>query len=179
MSKKDQIVDEILDAPSGVPMTSEFETLSEPTRRYLVRKDWNYVETIEGEKVQFRFILNLDSVLSQIYIDCFEGSRRLGVFAYAPIKVPEEFRLPVIEYLTRVNHLLFSSKYDCDLRDGELRVTVVATLKETSCTENLVSSMISFAQRSLDKHLPGVLMIMHGALSAQEAWDANAELRES
>jgi hypothetical protein len=157
----------------------DFGSLSGPARNYLTESEFTFEEKIEGEKVQFRFLSFLDNVGTRTYLDCYEGSRRMAVYAYAPIKVEERFRRTVLEYLTRVNLSLSSPKFEFDLEDGELRVTVPVILRETHATEKLVRSMISFAQRSLDKHLPGVLMIMYGALSAQEAWDANAELRES
>lgn len=158
---------------------SDFGSLSEHARKLLTRMKWHFEETIDGEKVQFRLIVNLDTVTSRTYIDCFEGSRQLGVFSYVPIKVAEEFREATLEYLTRVNHMLFSPKFEFDLRDGELRVTTSASLRDTSCTESLVRSMVELAHMTIDKHLPGVLMIIFGGLSAQDAWDKNAERRGS
>lgn len=179
MSENEQIPEVLLAHETESETSEDFGSLSEPAREFLNEMDWSFVETIEGEKVQFRFLSNLDNVMTRTYIDCYEGSHRLGVFAYVPIKVPEAFRSAVLEYLTRVNLQLFSPKFEFDLRDGELRVLVASTLKNARCTKALISSMVRLAHISLDKHLPGVLTIIFGGLSAQEAWDGNAERRDS
>jgi hypothetical protein len=91
---------------------------------------------------------------------------------YVPFSVPEDKRLAVMEYLTRANYRLFLSKFEFDLTDGELRTVCTAIPEESDLSVAMVSRMRRDVHWVLEHYLPGILAILYGSQTSQQAWQA-------
>lgn len=101
---------------------------------------------------------------------------RFGIFVYAPLHIPEANRSDVMVYLTRANYRVYLSKFEFDLRDGELRVVSSVIPAGSTLSVQMVARMRRDALRVMDVYMPGVLAIVYGHRTADEAWEAlNAE----
>lgn len=149
-------------------------TMVAAVRTYLDDMGWTYeqAEWDEGERVLITTRIHVDPVVSRTVFDIAPGRQRFGLFAYAPFNVPKEKRMAVMEYLTRANYRLFLSKFEFDLSDGGLRTVCSVIPEDSDLSVAMVSRMCRDEHLVLKLYLPGVLAIVHGSQSAQQAWQA-------
>jgi hypothetical protein len=143
-------------------------------KTYLDDMGWTYeqAERDNGERVLITTRVHVDPVVSRTVFDVAPSRQRFGLFSYVPFSVAEDKRLAVMEYLTRANYRLFLSKFEFDLSDGELRTVCMAIPEDSVLSLAMVSRMRRDVHSVLEHYLPGVLAILYGSQTAQQAWQA-------
>jgi hypothetical protein len=141
---------------------------------YLDDLGWTYdiAERDEGERLRITTKVHLDPVLCKTCFEIHETRQRFGIFAYAPFMVSEEKRAAVMEYLTRANYRLFLAKFEFDLDDGELRVVSTAIPEDSVLSVEMIRRMRQDVHSVMEHYLPGVLAILYGNRTPNEAWQA-------
>jgi len=97
-----------------------------------------------------------------------------------PMKTPAARRSEMMTFLTSVNWRLMFGCFEMDLADGEIafRTTLVAT-GEQVCLNDIEFTLLANLH-AVDSALPGLIGVMFGALSAEEAARAHdAEARNA
>ena len=90
-------------------------------------------------------------------------------YAVAPVKVPDEVRMAVAEYLTRANYGLRIGNFELDYSDGEVRYKSSLDFESQSLTPDLIRNAIYPAVHTMDRYLPGLLRVSFGGATPHEA----------
>jgi hypothetical protein len=90
-------------------------------------------------------------------------------YAVAPVKVPEEVRQAVSEYLTRANYGLRIGNFELDYSDGEVRYKSSLDFEGQNLTEELIRNAIYPAVHTMDRYLTGLLRVSFGGATPHEA----------
>jgi hypothetical protein len=163
-----------MDHQPETPIASQDSTMVAAVKTYLDDMGWTYeqAERDDGERVLITTRVHVDPVVSRTVFDVAPGRQRFGLFAYVPFSVPEDKRLTVMEYLTRANYRLFLAKFEFDLDDGELRVASTAIPEDSVLSVEMIRRMRQDVHSVMEHYLPGVLAILYGNHTANEAWQA-------
>jgi hypothetical protein len=92
-------------------------------------------------------------------------------YVIAPIKAPEEVRIAVAEYITRANFGLRIGNFELDLSDGEVRYKSSLDFEGQTLTPVLIKNAIYPAVHTMDFYMPGLLAVMYGNKTPEEAID--------
>lgn len=90
-------------------------------------------------------------------------------YAVAPVRVPEEVRQSVSEYLTRANYGLRIGNFELDYSDGEVRYKSSIDFEGQNLTQELIRNAIYPAVHTMDRYLPGLLRVSFGGATPHEA----------
>lgn len=90
-------------------------------------------------------------------------------YAVAPVKVPEEVRVAVSEYLTRANYGLRIGNFELDYSDGEVRYKSSLDFEGQTLTADLIRNAMYPAVHTMDRYLPGLLRVSFGGSTPHEA----------
>lgn len=90
-------------------------------------------------------------------------------YAVAGVKVPEDVRGAVAEFIARANYGLRIGNFELDFRDGEVRYKSSLDFEGEELTDALIRNAIYPAVRIMDEYLPGLLKVAFGGKSPAEA----------
>lgn len=90
-------------------------------------------------------------------------------YAIAAVRVPEDRRLAVAEYITRANYGLRIGNFEMDFSDGEVRYKSSLDFEGETLTDNLIRHVIYPAVETMDDYLPGLMKVAFGGASPDEA----------
>jgi hypothetical protein len=90
-------------------------------------------------------------------------------YAVAPVKVPEEVRTAISEFLTRANYGLRIGNFELDYSDGEVRYKSSLDFEGQNLTPELIRNAIYPAVHTMDRYLPGLLRVSFGGATPHEA----------
>ena len=134
---------------------------------------WSYeVSEKEPERTVITTRVRLEDVTSRTQFILSETRQRLGIFVYLPFDVPEDRRMAVMEYLTRVNYRIFLAKFEFDLSDGELRAVCAVITEDATLSLEMVQRMRRDAHSVMETYAPGILSIVYGHQAAKDAWQS-------
>jgi hypothetical protein len=102
---------------------------------------------------------------AQIRVDL----EQLIIYAVAPVKVPEETRVAVAEYITRANYGLRIGNVEMDFSDGEVRYKSSLDFEGETLTPQLIKMAIYPAVQTMDHYVPGLMAVIYGGKSPEEA----------
>ena len=90
-------------------------------------------------------------------------------YVVMPVRAPANMRLAVAEYITRANYGLRIGNFEMDFEDGEVRYKSSLDFEGVGLTPGLIRNTIYPAVQTMDRYLPGVLSVVFGGKSAEEA----------
>jgi hypothetical protein len=90
-------------------------------------------------------------------------------YVVMPVRAPSHMRLPVAEYLTRANYGLRIGNFEMDFDDGEVRYKSSLDFEGVQLTPGLIRNTIYPAVQTMDRYLPGILSVIFGGKSAEDA----------
>ncbi len=95
---------------------------------------------------------------AQVHVDL----EQFIFYAVAPVKVPEEQRGAVAEFITRANYGMRIGNFEMDYTDGEVRYKSSLDFEGATLTFNLIRNAIYPAVMTLDRYLPGLMAVTFG-----------------
>ena len=90
-------------------------------------------------------------------------------YSVAPVKVPEEVRTAIAEFLTRANYGLRIGNFEMDYSDGEVRYKSSLDFEGETLTSELIRNAIYPAIHTMDRYMPGLLRVSFGGATPHEA----------
>lgn len=84
-------------------------------------------------------------------------------------KIPHLKRLAVCEFMSRVNYELANGNFEMDMDDGEIRYRTFLDLADAEPSKEQVLNLIWNGVQGFDMYYPGLMKIVYGHLSAEEA----------
>jgi len=140
-----------------------FETLGQ----FLTEDDW-YPQQLEDKTI---YRMGFSGKNGQV--TCFAQIRvdleQFLFYAVAPVKVPEEMRVAVAEFITRANYGLRIGNLELDFSDGEVRYKSSLDFESQTLTPQLIKLAIYPAVQTMDRYLPGLMAVIYGGKSPAEA----------
>ena len=105
---------------------------------------------------------------------CFAQAReeqeQLVFYSSCPVKVPEEKRHAVAEFLTRANWGMVIGNFELDYSDGEVRYKTSLSVKDGEpLTRGLIKHAVYANVLTMDQYLPGIMGILYGDMSPADA----------
>ena len=130
-------------------------------------EEWVFVE-IEGKPA-----LSLNYAGKSGTWSCFakaeEEKEMMLFYSYCPVKVPENKRPLVGDYLTRANYGLLVGNFEMDYNDGEVRYKTSIDVEGDKLSVALMKRLVYDNLAVMDRYLPGVLSVIYGGASPTEA----------
>lgn len=147
---------------------------AEKVREYLDSNEVGYTE----EDGLFRTALRGNNVAFNIAIMASEDSTRIEVHVLHDLIVPEAKRAVAADFVTRLNWLLGTVKYDLDMDDGELRVTCVVEFEDAIPTSAMIEDMVSAPAAVADLVYPVLVKVLFAEVPSKEAFSEVVALME-
>jgi hypothetical protein len=97
------------------------------------------------------------------------------VFTYCPVKVPEDRRGLVADYINRVNYGLILGCLEMDPDDGEVRARSAAPVGVAEPGPSLLGPLFDSSYYLMDNWLPGLLRVAFGSEDPATAYAARLE----
>ena len=73
------------------------------------------------------------------------------------------------EFIARANYGLRIGNFELDFNDGEIRYKSSLDFEGAELTPSLIRNTIYPAVQTLDRYLPGLMKVMYGAATSQDA----------
>ena len=135
--------------------------------QFFKEEEWVFVE-IEGKPA-----LSLNYAGKSGTWSCFakaeEDKDMMLFYSYCPVKVPENKRPLVGDFLTRANYGLLIGNFEMDYNDGEVRYKTSIDVEGDRLSKALVKRLVYDNLAVMDRYLPGVLSVIYGGASPTEA----------
>ncbi len=142
-------------------------TIYDTTVQFFKEEAWVFVE-IEGKPA-----LSLNYAGKSGTWSCFakaeEDKDMMLFYSYCPVKVPENKRPLVGDFLTRANYGLLIGNFEMDYNDGEVRYKTSIDVEGDQLSVALVKRLVYDNLAVMDRYLPGVLSVIYGGASPTEA----------
>jgi hypothetical protein len=90
-------------------------------------------------------------------------------YTTAPVRVPEEDRLAVAEFITRANYGIRIGNFELDYSDGEVRFKTSIDFEGEPLTHNFIRHTIYPAVLTMDHYITGLMSVVYGAMTPFEA----------
>jgi hypothetical protein len=90
-------------------------------------------------------------------------------YAVATVRVLEEVRPSIAEFITRANYGMRIGNFELDYSDGEIRYKSGLDFEGETLTPQLIRNTIYPAVMTMDRYLPGLLSVMYGGRTPFEA----------
>ena len=90
-------------------------------------------------------------------------------YVVMPVRAPVHMRPAVAEYITRANYGLRIGNFEMDFDDGEVRYKSSLDFEGVELDAGLIRNTIYPAVQTMDRYLPGILSVIFGGKSAEEA----------
>lgn len=140
-----------------------FETL----RAFLEEDGW-YPQQI-GDRNVYRVFFSGNNGDLRCYAKIDVKLQIFIFYAFAPIKVPEEMRPIVAEYVTRANYGLRIGNFELDYRDGEVRYKSSLDFEGDTLTPSLIRNATYAAVQTMDNYLDGLMHVTFGTKIPEQA----------
>jgi hypothetical protein len=140
-----------------------FDNLS----RFLTEDEW-HPQQLE-DKTIYRVGFNGENGQLTCYAQIRVDLEQFLFYVVAPIKVPEETRLTVAEFVTRANYGLGIGNFELGFEEGEVRYKSSLDFEGTPLTLELIKNTIYPAVQTMDHYLPGLLSVIYGNKTPAEA----------
>ncbi|NDJ53951.1 MAG: YbjN domain-containing protein [Chloroflexi bacterium] len=90
-------------------------------------------------------------------------------YVVAPVKVPEEIRPAVAEFITRANYGMRIGNFEMDYRDGEVRYKSSLDFEGEMLSDNWIKHAVYPAAQTMDRYLHGLMRVIYGVMTPFEA----------
>ncbi len=83
-------------------------------------------------------------------------------YVVMPVRVPEEMRAAIAEFITRANYGLRIGNFEMDYEDGEVRYKSSVDFEGTELSTDLIRNLVYPAVQTMDRYMPGLLAVVYG-----------------
>jgi hypothetical protein len=140
-----------------------FATLGE----YLEQDSW-YPQAMEGKHI-YRVFFSGKNGDQRCFAQVIVDSEIFLFYAVASVRVPDEIRPAVAEFITRANYGMRIGNFEMDYSDGEVRYKAGLDFESETLTPNLIQHTIYPAVLTMDRYLPGLMSVIYGGRTPFEA----------
>lgn len=120
-------------------------------------ENYSYLSHFNGKNGSF-------ACLSQLRIE----AEQLIIYAVAPIKVAEDKRAIVSEYLMRANYGMIIGNFEMSYSEGTVRYKVSIDFEGELLTDNLIRNAIYPTCQLMDRYLGGLMQVAYGQRTPED-----------
>ena len=130
----------------------------------LEKNNWKVEELSNTSKLTiYQLAIKLENSKVDTFIEISSEHCQLLIYTVCPTNVPENQRLRVSEFITRVNRGLILGNFELDFEDGELRYKSSYVFDDTlPNSEEIFLRNLYATFNAMDKYLPGVFAVVFG-----------------
>ena len=125
--------------------------LLEQVRDYLDTQEWNYDVRGQEEEEYMIMRMNLKTVDACTTVMRSFDDDSFVVYSIFPIKVPEDKRSEIAEFITPANYGLNHGNFEMDFDDGEIRYKTTAIWGDLEVPERHMDRVINLGFCMLDR----------------------------
>jgi hypothetical protein len=138
-------------------------------KKYLRDNDWKFSQV--DNKDVLLFGIAGDNGNFQCVFDIEEQSHRFVFYSICGTNVPKDKMSIVLELLNKINYTVFFGNLEMDTEDGEIRFRTSIDYEFLTLNEQLIEKIIMPNIVAMDDCLPGVMGLIYGGLTLQQAYD--------
>jgi hypothetical protein len=142
-------------------------TVLETLKAYFTEDEWSFAE-IEGKPI-LRMPFRGKNGNWNCYAQAREEQHSFVFYSICPINAPEDKRAAMAEFLTRANFGLPIGNFEMDYKDGEIRYKCSIDFDKSELTSPLISNVVYDNVGTMDRYLPGIMMVLYANATPQEA----------
>lgn len=105
----------------------------------------------------------------QMMVFSHEQQHRAVFYAVVPLRVPQEQRLVVAEYLCRVNFSVMIGNFELDIERGDVRYKTSVDVEGGELTVGMVKTLLHINLSTADKYVRGLIGILYRELTPAQA----------
>ncbi|BAY81539.1 hypothetical protein NIES267_10160 [Calothrix parasitica NIES-267] len=90
-------------------------------------------------------------------------------YSLYPQAVPQDKRLAIAEFITRVNYGTVLGNFELDFDDGEIRYKTSIDVEGDNLSFALIKQMVYANVMMMDEYLPGIMAVIEGEVEVKEA----------
>ena len=142
---------------------------------------YNELPGREGNNQIISLNLTGNNTSFRTFLDVKESEERLIVYIDSPIKISDNKRSKVAEFLMRVNYNLVIGNFEIDFRDGEVRYRASVDVEGSHISKEMVKTLVFVSAATADRFFPGMMAVMYAnkdPLQAYEEIKANRVVEE-
>lgn len=137
--------------------------------RFLEYKEWIFKTNEDKMTVEIPY--KAKNGVWNCYAELIPDREALVFYSVLENPIPESKRAEVAEFITRANSRLLLGNFELDFSDGELGYKTSIDVEGGQLTFNMLNNMLYANVITLDIYLPGIMNVLYGNLSPQEAID--------
>jgi hypothetical protein len=131
--------------------------------------EWEFSQ-VEGEAVlQMGFTGDKGNWMCYAQAQEDEETAQFIFYSVCPVKAPENKRVIAAEFLTRANYGLVLGNFELDFADGEIRYKTSIDVKDDRLSSALSKQLVYTNVLMMDKYLPGIMGVIYGDVSPEQA----------
>jgi hypothetical protein len=140
-----------------------FQTLGD----FLTEDEWH------PQQLEDRYIYRMGFSGTNGQVVCYAQIRvdleQLVFYVMCPVKVPEDKRSAMAEFIARANYGLRIGNFELDFSDGEVRYKSSLDFEDVALESQLIHNAIYPAVQTMDRYLPGLMGVIYGNKMPAEA----------
>ena len=125
-------------------------------------------------EIEHRRVLALGVEGKNGRFDCYtvvrEAERQIAVYSICPVKVPDYKRYNMAAFITMLNYGTVVGNFELNLHDGEVRYKTSLDAEDAALTPAFIKHLIYTSITTMDDYLPGILSVIYGNISPEEAF---------
>ena len=133
-------------------------------------KNFTYNRNEEKGYIDFKVTLSTCKKMGAVRVIILPNdSNAIATYAVCPQNADESERAAVMEYITRANYGLRIGNFEMDVRDGEIRYKTYLQMQSGVPPMKSVDRYITLSYLMLEKYGNGLLSVMFGVSTPEEA----------
>lgn len=134
---------------------------------FFTEDGWSFTQL--EEQIVLRTGFQGESGQWTCYAQAREEQRQFLFYSVCPVNAPEDKKVAVAEFLTRVNYGMLIGNFELDFDDGGIRYKTSIDVEGDRLTPALVQQLVYTNVLMMDHYLPGVMIVIYGNVAPAEA----------
>jgi hypothetical protein len=139
---------------------SIFEEMS----KFFTQDGWQYTK-IKGEPI-LHLIFSGENAQWNCYAKAREKQQQMVFYSICPVKVPENKRLAMAEFITKANFDTIVGNFEMDFNDGEIRCKTSIHVEGDRLSFALIKNLVYANVSMMDEYVPLFLSAIDGGVEA-------------
>lgn len=141
--------------------------LIDVVEKYLTGTKWIY-NINEGRDVIDCSVQGNNSVF-KIYFVLEQERDFISINIHIENIIPENKRLHVSEYITRINYNLSLGNFRLNMENGDIRFQLSTDFEDSSLSIKMLENMLWAGINTFDKYQPGLMQVIYANISPKDA----------
>jgi len=140
---------------------------------YLEENKFYFQTNINKEtRTLYSMGIALENENFEVYININTDPKLVSLSTYFPVKIPDEFRNKVSEFITRVNQLMFVGNFTLNYRSGDLYYNTSFIYNNVSDEYDEIFHLnLVISYSNLDKYIPAIMSIIYANTDPETAFN--------